>query len=120
MNRYNISTSGTVTNRLIQGGFRYQKLNLTSQGSLSLKNVGVQPTVDDTPVDELPGAFNSSDDMLNRIWHVGARTLKLTEIPRNTVPDFYVVTPEGTIAGSQAGWPPTKQTANLPFRLVGC
>ena len=78
MNRYNISTSGTVTNRLIQGGFRYQKLNLTSQGSLSLKNVGVQPTVDDTPVDELPGAFNSSDDMLNRIWHVGARTLKLT------------------------------------------
>jgi hypothetical protein len=102
VNRYNISTSGTVTNRLIQGGFRYQKLNLTSQGSLSLKNVGVQPTVDDTPVDELPGAFNSSDDMLNRIWHVGARTLKLTEIPRNTVPDFYVVTPEGTIAGSQA------------------
>jgi hypothetical protein len=102
VNRYNISAPGTVTNRLIQGGFRYQKLNLTSQGSLSLRNIGVQPTVDDTPVDELPGAFNSSDDMLNRIWHAGARTLKLTEIPKNTVPDFYVVTPEGTIAESQA------------------
>jgi hypothetical protein len=102
VNRYNISAPGTVTNRLIQGGFRYQKLNLTSQGSLSLRNVGVQPTVDDTPVDELPGAFNSSDDMLNRIWHAGARTLKLTEIPKDTVPDFYVVTPEGTISESQA------------------
>jgi hypothetical protein len=102
VNRYNISAPGTITNRLVQGGFRYQKLNLTSQGSLSLRNVGVQPTVDDTPVDELPGAFNSSDEMLNRIWHAGARTLKLTEIPKNTVPDFYVVTPEGTIAESQA------------------
>lgn len=102
VNLYNISAPGTITNRLIQGGFRYQKLNLTSQGSLSLRNVGVQPTVDDTPIDELPGAFNSSDDMLNRIWHAGARTLKLTEIPKDTVPDFYVVTPEGTIAESQA------------------
>ena len=102
VNRYNISAPGTVTNRLIQGGFRYQKLNLTSQGSLSLSNIGVQPTVDDTHLDELPGAFNSSEDMLNRIWHAGARTLKLTEIPKNTVPDFYVVTPEGTIAESQA------------------
>jgi hypothetical protein len=102
VNRYNISAPGTVTNRLIQGGFRYQKLNLTSQGSLSLRNVGVQPTVDDTPVDELPGAFNSSDEMLNRIWHAGARTLKLTEIPKDTVPDFYIATPEGTIAESQA------------------
>jgi hypothetical protein len=102
VNRYNISAPGTFTNRLIQGGFRYQKLNLISQGSLSLRKVGVQPTVDDTPADELPGAFNSSDDMLDRIWHTGARTLKLTEIPKNTVPDFYIVTPEGTITENQA------------------
>ena len=101
VNRYNISVTGTVTNRLIQGGFRYQKLNLTSPGSLALRNIGVQPTVDDTPIDALPGTFNSSDEMLNRIWHAGARTLKLTEIPKNSVPDFFVVTSEGTIAESQ-------------------
>lgn len=101
VNRYNISVPGTVTNRLIQGGFRYQKLNLTSPGSLTLRNIGVRPTVDDTPIDELPGTFDSSDEMLNRIWHTGARTLKLTEIPKNSVPDFFVVTSEGTIAESQ-------------------
>jgi hypothetical protein len=101
VNRYNISVPGTVTNRLIQGGFRYQKLNLTSPGSLTLRNVGVHPTVDDTSIDALPGTFNSSDEMLNRIWHAGARTLKLTEIPKNSVPDFFVVTSEGTIAESQ-------------------
>lgn len=102
INRYNISTSGIITNRLVQGGFRYQKLNLKSPGSLTLRNVGVQPTIDDTPVNELPGAFNSSNEVLNRIWSAGARTLKLTEIPKNSVPDFYLVTPEGTVAESQA------------------
>ena len=101
VNRYNINVTGTVTNRLIQGGFRYQKLNLTSPGSLTLRNIGVQSTVDGTPIDALPGTFNSSDEMLNRIWHAGARTLKLTEIPKDSVPDFFVVTSEGTIAESQ-------------------
>lgn len=101
INRYNISNAGTITNRLIQGGFRYQKLNLTSPGSLSLRNIGVEPTVDDTPIDALPGAFNSSSEMLNRIWSAGARTLKLTEIPKDSVPYFFVVTAEGTIAESQ-------------------
>ena len=101
INRYNISLPGTFSNRLVQGGFRYQKLNLTSPGSLSLRHIGVQPTVDDTPINALPGTFNSSDEMLNRIWHVGARTLKLTEIPKDSIPDFFVVTPEGTIAESQ-------------------
>lgn len=102
INRYNISSSGTLKNRLVQGGFRYQKLNLTSPGSLSLRNVGVWPTTNDTPVDELPGSFNSSSEMINRIWEAGARTLKLTEIPKDSVPDFFVVTPDGTIAESQA------------------
>lgn len=85
VNRYNISVPGTVTNRLIQGGFRYQKLNLTSPGSLTLRNIGVRPTVDDTPIHMLPGTFDSSDEMLDRIWHTGARTLKLTEIPKSTL-----------------------------------
>lgn len=102
VNRYNISGPGVVTNRLVQGAFRYQKLNLTSDGSLVLKNVGVYPTTDVTPLADMPGSFNTSDDVLNRIWDAGARTVQLTEIPKNTIPDFYEVTPEGTVAMSQA------------------
>lgn len=102
VNRYNISSPGPVTNRLVQGAFRYQKLNLTSSGSLKLAHVGVHLTTDATPIEELPGAFNSSDEALNRIWEAGARTVQLTEIPKDSIPDFYTVTPEGTIAESQA------------------
>lgn len=100
VNRYNITTPGVTSNRLIQGAFRYQKLNLTSNGVLTLKNVGVRPTIDNTPISQLPGAFHSSDDVLNRIWETGARTVQMTEIPKDSVPDFVQVTPEGTLVDS--------------------
>lgn len=60
VNRYNISKLGITTNRLIQGGFRYEKLNLSSAGELKLKSIGVKPTVHITPLTELPGAFECS------------------------------------------------------------
>ncbi|KAH6957171.1 Six-hairpin glycosidase-like protein [Fusarium avenaceum] len=100
VNRYNISKLGITTNRLIQGGFRYEKLNLSSAGELKLSSIGVKPTVHTTPLTELPGAFECSDEDFTRIWHTGARTAQLTEIPRDTVPDFWQVTDQGALVES--------------------
>lgn len=100
VNRYNITGPGTVANRLIQGAFRYQKLNLSSAGVLTLKNVGASPTLHTTPLTDLPGSFETSNDTLNQIWSVGARTIQLTEIPKNNIPAFLEVTEEGAWADS--------------------
>ncbi|SPJ82353.1 related to alpha-L-rhamnosidase C [Fusarium torulosum] len=100
INRYNISKPGITTNRLIQGGFRYEKLNLSSAGELKLRSIGVKPTVHTTPLTELPGAFECSDEDFTRIWHTGARTAQLTEIPKDTVPDFWQVTDQGSLVES--------------------
>ncbi|KAH6879855.1 alpha-L-rhamnosidase [Thelonectria olida] len=100
--QYNLTGPSVITNRLIQGAFRYQKLNLSSPGTLQLKNVGVKPTTSTTPLTELPGSFKCSDEDLSRIWHAGARTLQLNEIPKNTVPDFLQVTDEGAYVESLA------------------
>jgi hypothetical protein len=89
VNRYNISKRETINNRLIQGAFRYQKLNLSSHGELRLRKVGVKPTVHTTPLTKLPGGFECSDEDFNRIWLTGARTAQLTEIPKDTIPDFW-------------------------------
>ncbi|KAL2856126.1 Six-hairpin glycosidase [Aspergillus pseudodeflectus] len=106
VNHYNISgTSYEYKNRLIQGGLRYQKLNLSSAGELTLTNVGFVPTVDDTPIAELPGSFRSSDPVLNRIWEVGARTVQLNEFPANSLPHFWTITEEGALVESQAPQP---------------
>ncbi|KAH7182409.1 Six-hairpin glycosidase-like protein [Fusarium flagelliforme] len=102
VNKYNISAPGLTTNRLIQGAFRYQKLNLSTAGDLKLRRVGVKPTVHTTPLTELPGSFECSDADLTRIWHTGARTAQLTEIPKDTVPDFWQVTDEGSLVESAA------------------
>ncbi|RSM12320.1 hypothetical protein CEP52_002533 [Fusarium oligoseptatum] len=102
VNQYNISKPGIFTNRLIQGAFRYQKLNLSTTGKLRLRKVGVKQTVHTTPLTELPGAFECSDEDLTRIWYTGARTAQLTEIPKDTIPDFWQVTDQGAFVESAA------------------
>lgn len=102
VNQYNITVPSLITNRLIQGAFRYQKLNLSSAGSLQLRNIGVKPTTSTIPVTQLPGSFECSDEDLTRIWTTGARTVQLTEIPKNSIPDFLQVSDEGAYAESQA------------------
>ncbi|USP74650.1 glycoside hydrolase family 78 protein [Curvularia clavata] len=102
VNQYNISGPLVHTNRLVQGGFRYQKLNLSTTGELILKNVGVKPTIPTTPLDRLSGYFESSDEVLNRIWRVGARTVQLNDIPANSIPAFWQVSEEGALVESQA------------------
>ncbi|TDZ31505.1 hypothetical protein C8035_v012251 [Colletotrichum spinosum] len=102
VNRYNITGPSIFANRLIQGAFRYQKLNLSTPGALTLRSIGVKPTTSTTALTQLPGSFECSDEDLTRIWSVGARTVQLTEIPKNSVPDFLRVTDEGAYAESAA------------------
>jgi hypothetical protein len=102
INQYNISGPLTHTNRLVQGGFRYQKLNLSTAGELVLRNIGVKPTIPATPLDRLPGYFETSDEDLNRIWKIGARTVQLNDIPANSIPPFWEVSSEGSLVESQA------------------
>ncbi|KAF4337197.1 alpha-L-rhamnosidase C [Fusarium beomiforme] len=102
INRYNITKRETISNRLIQGAFRYQKLNLSSPGELRLRKIGVKPTVHTTPLTKLPGTFECSDEDFTRIWLTGARTAQLTEIPKNTIPDFWQVSKQGSLVESSA------------------
>lgn len=110
--RHNISNASINEGRLIQGAFRYQKLNLSTAGELVLQKVGVRQTVHNTPLTELPSTFECSDEDLTRIWHTGARTAQLTEIPKETIPDFWTVSGEGSFVESLAPQPLAGAEAN--------
>ncbi|KAF4950017.1 hypothetical protein FGADI_8463 [Fusarium gaditjirri] len=101
VNRCDISKRETF-NRLVQGAFRYHKLNLSSHGELYLRMVGVKPTVHTTPLTKLPGGFDCSVEDFNHIWLTGARTAQLTEIPEDTIPDFWQVSKKGSLVESPA------------------
>lgn len=111
VNQYNITNDTTFTNRLIQGGQRYQKLNLSTAGELVLENVGIISMTSTTPLDQLPGSFKCSDDILNQIWQTGARTLQLTGIPAETIPDYYLVSDQGLFAENQSPQPYSSDTS---------
>ena len=105
INQYNISDESTYSNRLIQGGLRYQKFNLSTAGDLQISNIGFIPTVSTTPVTSLPGSFECSDQRLTRIWQTGARTIQLSEIPARSLPDFWEITSEGAFVKNAAPQP---------------
>ncbi|KAF4545890.1 putative alpha-L-rhamnosidase C [Lasiodiplodia theobromae] len=105
VNRYNITEDKVYTNRLIQGGQRYQKLNLSTAGELVLGKVGIKIQGSMLPIEDLSGKFECSDETLNRIWKTGARTIQRTEIEAGTTPEFYQISSEGMLCESQAPQP---------------
>ncbi|KAF9634945.1 hypothetical protein BFW01_g5840 [Lasiodiplodia theobromae] len=105
VNRYNITEAKVYTNRLIQGGQRYQKLNLSTSGELVLRKVGIKIQGSILPVEDLAGKFECSDETLNRIWKTGARTIQRTEIEAGITPEFYQISSEGMLCESQAPQP---------------
>lgn len=105
INRFNITNVTSYTARLIQGGLRYQKLNLSSAGELELSFVGFVPSIAPTPLSDLPGSFECSDPVLSRIWAAGARTMQLTGFSAESLPEFWVITDEGALIDSLAPQP---------------
>lgn len=80
---YTIARTGTFVAPLLQGQQRYVRLQLDTPGteveieSLEIRNVGVYAT------DPIAGSFSCSDERLNRVWEMGARTCRIAAIPNH-------------------------------------
>lgn len=78
---YTVAGRGVISASLIQGGERYERISLTSPGTLTLRAVGIHFMAYDATPQKYQGWFLSSDDTLNRIWYAGAYTAQLNMIP---------------------------------------
>jgi alpha-L-rhamnosidase len=78
---YTVSGPGTIVNRFVQGGERYQELSLTSPGTVSLSSTEIyyEPYTGANK-----GYFVSSSDELNKIWYAGANTVNLVQLRPDT------------------------------------
>jgi Bacterial alpha-L-rhamnosidase C-terminal domain/Bacterial alpha-L-rhamnosidase 6 hairpin glycosidase domain len=81
---FRASGPGVTKASVIQGGERYERLTLTSPGTVTVRSAGINFT----PARETPalmrGHFLSSDRLLNRIWYAGAYTLNLNQLTPGT------------------------------------
>jgi alpha-L-rhamnosidase len=83
---FTVTAPGTITNRSVQGGERYEEITLTSPGTLTLGAAGIDYIADRTPASGYQGYFVSSSDQLNKIWADGAYTNQLDSAPAGSLP----------------------------------
>jgi Bacterial alpha-L-rhamnosidase 6 hairpin glycosidase domain/Bacterial alpha-L-rhamnosidase C-terminal domain len=78
--RFPVSGPATVTSPGIQGGERYELVTLALPGQVTLSSAGIQFTPYLGTPGTYAGWFESSSDLLNRIWYAGAYTANLTQV----------------------------------------
>jgi alpha-L-rhamnosidase len=88
---YTVTGAGTITNRYVQGGERYEEITLTSAGSLTLSGLGINYIADRTQAAGYPGYFVSSSDQLNKIWYDGAYTAQIDSVPTGSLPGTWQI-----------------------------
>ncbi|KAH0346428.1 glycoside hydrolase family 78 protein, partial [Aureobasidium melanogenum] len=100
---YNISASNmTHTDRLLQGGVRWQMLTLASAGDLVLSDVGMVPSYYTA---KPQGSFECSNAKWTDVWDTGARTLALSMVAAESIPELWQILPEGAFIESAAPQP---------------
>lgn len=81
---YPVTGPGTIRAQLVQGAERFERITLTSPGSVTLSAAGIAFGAYDATPAKYQGWFLSSDDQLNKIWYAGAYTTQLNMVPAGT------------------------------------
>ncbi len=141
---YTVSQPGTIVNRYIQGGERYQGLSLKTAGSITLSSVEIYYEAYQGTASTFQGTFICDQPLLNRIWYDGAYTVNLNQLPAHTssgawsiqngVLDIqggntallnmgsswtnYTMTFSTLITTKQAGWVVRGQSSNSNYLLI--
>ncbi|RHZ67195.1 uncharacterized protein CDV56_109624 [Aspergillus thermomutatus] len=109
---FNVTSTGTVSSFFIQGGLRWQNLQLLTDGTVKICRLGIRSGNDRTPVDALPGYFESSNKLYNEIWALGPRTVQQACIAANGAPSTWEVTEDGVYLRGQQ---PAQSVVGSPF-----
>ncbi len=114
---------GRILNRLIQGGQRFQALQFTGRGTVSLRRVGLLPTFRQERAGGNQGSFECSDAALTEIWSLGAYALDVASLPAGALPPIWQIGPDGatvwgdTYTGYQRGLGWTDYTVRFKVRI---
>jgi hypothetical protein len=86
---FSVNGAQTYTGGL-RGGFRFQSIELTTPGTLTLSAAGLNFKAYRAGPDQYQGYFISSDDQLNRMWYAGAYTAQMDMVPTGVASCFTV------------------------------
>ena len=99
------ATPQTICSRYTQDSQRYQKIILkTPNSSIIFSSCGFRASKIVNPV---AVSFSCSDELLNRIWEDGVRTVQMCTLAAGEVPEAWVATRRGTRVFGQH-WAPCR------------
>ena len=97
---FNISRSGNFTSEFIQGGQRWQSIRLLTNGSVTFHAVAFKSSVGRIDTEALPGSFQSSNALYNKIWQLGARAVSLACFDAGSQKSTWRVSRDGALVSS--------------------
>lgn len=104
---FNITKPGRIESFLLQGGQRWQSIELLKGSSVKLSKIGMKPSVEISPDPAtashslIPGAFSASSDIYGKVWGLGARVVQAACFSKGSQPSTWEITKDGAYIRGQ-------------------
>ncbi|KAJ5128311.1 hypothetical protein N7448_002029 [Penicillium atrosanguineum] len=98
---FNITDSGTTQSFFLQGGLRWQSITLIGNTPITIRNIGIKPSVTISDPATLPGSFSTSNDMYEQVWSLGARAVEAACVDAGSQPSTWEISDEGALIRGQ-------------------
>lgn len=98
---FNITDSGKTQSFFLQGGLRWQSITLIGNTPITIRNVGLKPSVSISDPESLPGSFSTSEYMYEQVWNLGARAVEAACVDARSQPSTWEMSDEGALIRGQ-------------------
>ncbi|TVY30323.1 hypothetical protein LHYA1_G001541 [Lachnellula hyalina] len=98
---FNITIPGTTESFFIQGAQRWQTVELLSNTSITISNIGFRASVEINPPDTLVGGFCASNDVYDGLWSLGARAVQASCVEADSQPSTWEISGDGALIRGQ-------------------
>lgn len=98
---FEVKEPGTLKSFFLQGGLRWQTIRLLTNGSVTFSSIGLRTSTPIIANDHLPGSFNSSNEIYNEIWGLGAKAVQAACVDKGTLRSTWEVTHDGALIRGQ-------------------
>ncbi|KXT09344.1 hypothetical protein AC579_4110 [Pseudocercospora musae] len=99
---FNLTKPGRFEWSLVQGGQKWQTVELLTNTTITFRTLGLKLTSENTASANVAGQLVTSDSTYNKIWDLGARVVQAACIDAGNAPSTWQITSDGAyVLGQQ-------------------
>ncbi|EME85804.1 glycoside hydrolase family 78 protein [Pseudocercospora fijiensis CIRAD86] len=99
---FNLTEPGRFEWPLIQGGQRWQTVELLTNTTITFRTLGLKLTSENIPPAHVAGQLQTSNSIYNKIWDLGARVVQAACVDAGNAPSTWQITTDGAyVLGQQ-------------------